>query len=96
MSQTTTEFLDRLRQYIQEEASAQYKTLECQWSHPLPEWVAKGWAVKGLKVEDFKKGVIRLSCKTNYFRFRDGDLIVLHRGNPQDENALHRDSRHEG
>jgi len=96
MSQSTKEFFERLRQYIQEEASAQYKTLERQWSHPLPERVAKGWAIEGLKIEDFQKGIIRLSCQTNDSRFREGDLIVLHRGNPRDENALHCDLQYDG
>src|SRR3972149_6715 len=96
MSQSTAEFLDRLRQYIQDEASAQYKALESQWSHPIHERVAKGWAIEGLKVEDFQKGIIRLSCQTNDSRFREGDLIVLHRGNPRDENALHCDLQYDG
>jgi hypothetical protein len=40
MSQTTIEFLERLRQYIQNETSTQYKELERQWAHPLYEMVA--------------------------------------------------------
>ena len=96
MSQTTTEFLDRLRRYIQEEASAQYKTLERQWSYPLHQRVAKGWAIEGLSVQGFKDGIIRLTCQTNDSRFREGDLIILHRGNPQDANALHCDLQYDG
>ena len=96
MSQTTTEFLVRLRQYIQEEASAQYRALEHQWSYPLSDRVAKGWAIEGVKIEDFQKGIIRLSCQTNESRFREGDLIVLHRGNPRDENSLHCDLQYDG
>ena len=96
MSQTTTEFLDQLRRYIQEEASAQYKTLERQWSYPLHQRVAKGWAIEGLSVQGFKDGIIRLTCQTNDSRFREGDLIILHRGNPQDANALHCDLQYDG
>jgi hypothetical protein len=29
-------------------------------------------------------------------RFREGDLVVLHRGNPRDENALHCDLQYDG
>jgi hypothetical protein len=36
-AQSTTEFIERLRRYIQDEASAQYKTLEGQWSYRLEE-----------------------------------------------------------
>jgi len=96
MSQTSTEFLERLRQYIQDETSAQYKALERQWAHPLHERVAKGWAIEGLKVEGFKDHIIRLTCQTNDSRFREGDLIVLHRGNPYDMNALHCDLQYDG
>jgi DNA replication ATP-dependent helicase Dna2 len=96
MSQSTTEFLERLRQYTQDEASAQYQTLERQWSHPLHERVAKGWAIEGLRVQGFQKGIIRLACQTNDSRFREGDLIVLHRGNPKDPNALHCDLQYDG
>lgn len=96
MSHSTTEFLERLRQYIQDEASAQYKTLERQWSHPLQERVAKGWAIEGLSVQGFKDNLIRLTCQTNDSRFREGDLIVLHRGDPRDANALHCDLLYDG
>jgi hypothetical protein len=71
MSQSTTEFLERLHQYIQDEASAQYRTLERQWAHPLHERVAKGWAIEGLSIQDFKDNIIRLTCQTNNSRFRD-------------------------
>lgn len=96
MSQSTTEFLERLRQYIQDETSAQYKELERQWLRPLHERVAKGWSIEGLKVVGFKDGIIRLICQTNDSRFREGDLIVLHRGNPQDADALHCDLQYDG
>ena len=96
MSQSAAEFLVRLRQYIQEEASAQYKALEHQWAYPLNERVAKGWAIEGVKIEDFQRGIIRLSCQTNESRFREGDLIVLHRGNTRDENSLHCDLQYDG
>lgn len=96
MSQTTVEFLEKLRQYIEREANTQYKQLERQWSFPLSERVAKGWAIEGVKVEDYQKQVIRLSCTTNDSRFREGDLIVLHRGNPRDPDALHCELEYDG
>lgn len=93
---STTEFLERLRQYIQDEANAQYKALEQQWARPLHERVAKGWAIEGLSIQGFKDSIIRLTCQTNDSRFREGDLIVLHRGNPQDADALHCDLQYDG
>jgi DNA replication ATP-dependent helicase Dna2 len=96
MAQSTTEFLLRLRKLVQDEAEAQLKTLTRQWSHPLQERVARGWAIEGLYVQQVLNGIIRLTCATNDSRFREGDLIVLHRENPRDENALHCDLQYDG
>jgi DNA replication ATP-dependent helicase Dna2 len=97
MSQTTVEFLEKLRQFVTSEANTQYKQLERQWSAPLAERVARGWAIEGVRAEDFRNNIIHLSCDTNDSRFREGDLIVLHRGNPRDEeNVLHCDLQYDG
>lgn len=86
---STTDLLNRLKHFVQAEADTQFAALDKQWSRPLSERVSKGWAIEGLNVERFEKGLIRLRCDTNDSRFREGDLLVLHRGNPQDPNALH-------
>src|SRR5512139_3074542 len=97
MSQTTLEFLENLRHFVESEANTQYRQLERQWSAPLAERVAKGWAIEGVRVEDFKNNLLHLSCATNESRFREGDLVVLHRGNPRDEEtALHCDLQFDG
>jgi DNA replication ATP-dependent helicase Dna2 len=97
MSQTTIEFLEKLRHFVRSEANIQFKQLERQWSSPLAERVAKGWAIEGVRVDDFRNNIIHLSCATNESRFREGDLIVLHRGNPrEDETALHCDLQYDG
>jgi DNA replication ATP-dependent helicase Dna2 len=93
---STPDLLEKLRKYIQEEADTQFQHMIHQWSRPLQERVSKGWAIEGLHVEQFKDGIARLTCATNDSRFREGDLIVLHRGNPQDENALHFDLEYDG
>jgi DNA replication ATP-dependent helicase Dna2 len=97
MSQTTLEFLESLRHFVESEANTQYKQLERQWSAPLAERVAKGWAIEGVRIDDFKNNLLQLSCATNESRFREGDLVVLHRGNPRDdETALHCDLQYDG
>lgn len=88
---SATRFLQRLRQVVEEEASAQWQALQRQWSCPLGERVAKGWAIEGLRVIGFEQNILRMTCDSNYSRFREGDLVVLHRGNPQDPDALHLD-----
>ncbi|MEJ5223819.1 MAG: AAA domain-containing protein, partial [Anaerolineales bacterium] len=85
-----------LQQFVQNEADAQYQALDRQWSRPLGERVAKGWAIEGLRVVGFEKNIARLHCDTNQSRFREGDLVVLHQGNPRDENALHFDLYYDG
>ena len=96
MPQSTTKFLLRLRKLVQDEAEAQLETLTRQWSRSLQERVARGWAIEGLHVQHVQNGIIRLTCATNDSRFREGDLVLLHRANPRDENALHCDLQYDG
>lgn len=96
MNTSTPEFLQKLRKFVQNEADAQYRALEKQWSHPLQERVAKGWAIEGLRIERMKNDIARLSCGTNDSRFREGDLVLLHRGDPHDPQALHCDLQYDG
>ncbi|GIV64283.1 MAG: hypothetical protein KatS3mg045_1622 [Bellilinea sp.] len=93
---TAAELLHRLRQYVQREAQAQAEALSKQWAYPLAERVARGWAIEGLEVESFKNEILRMHCITNDSRFREGDLMVLHRGNPADPNALHVELQYDG
>ena len=93
---STTEFLLRLRQFVQREADAQHRVLQLQWSRQIQERVARGWAIEGLRVEQFKNNIARLVCATNASRFREGDLVILHRGNPYDENAQHCELQYDG
>lgn len=86
---STADLLNRLRYFVQAEAETQFSALDKQWSRPLSERVSKGWAIEGLRVVHFEKGLIQLHCDTNDSRFREGDLLVLHRGNPKDSNTLH-------
>jgi DNA replication ATP-dependent helicase Dna2 len=96
MSQSTADFMLRLRNFVQEEAEMQRETLVRQWAQPVSDRVAKGWAVEGLSVKKFQNGIARLGCVTNDSRFREGDLVVLHRGDPRNENALHCDLQYDG
>lgn len=93
---STADLLNRLRYFVRSEAETQYAALDQQWSTPLSERVAKGWAIEGLRVERFEKGLISLRCDTNDSRFREGDLLVLHHGKPKDPNALHIELQYDG
>lgn len=62
----------------------------------LSERVARGWAIEGVEIIHCNDSLIKLSCTTNESRFREGDLILLHRGNPQDSEALHLELEYDG
>jgi DNA replication ATP-dependent helicase Dna2 len=96
MPQPISDFLQKLRQFVEDEAEAQFSALAWQWSRSLQDRVAHGWAIEGLRIEHFQNGILRLSCTTNNSRFREGDLVVLHQNNPQDEDALHLDLQYDG
>jgi len=56
----------------------------------------KSWAIEGLHIEHFEKGLIQLRCDTNDSRFREGDLLILHHGGPKDTDALHVELQYDG
>jgi len=81
--------LRRLRQLVQSEAETQRIELERQWSLPLYERVGRGLAIEGLHLEALQPpGLARLTCASNESRFREGDYLVLHRGDPAGPEAL--------
>ena len=96
MPVSTAVFLQRLRNFVQEEAETQRLELMHQWASPLQERVARGWAIEGLRFEAFQYPIARFTCITNDSRFREGDLVVVHRGDPRDENAQHFDLQYDG
>lgn len=57
-----------------------------------------GWAIEGLRLvkANERSRLLYLACDTNDSRFREGDLLVLHRGNPRDPNALHVELEYDG
>jgi DNA replication ATP-dependent helicase Dna2 len=95
---STTDLLERLRSYVQSQAEAQYESLARQWARPLGERVARGWAIEGLSLAEEAKGIIRLTCARNDSRFREGDLMSLHRPGepPRNPNALHVELQYDG
>lgn len=77
------ELLERLRQLILQDAQEQQAELERQWARPLHERVYKGLALKDLRwLESRENNVVIMACDFNESRFREGDMLILHRGNP--------------
>lgn len=88
--------LQRLKTYIQTEAKAQYDAIQSQWAKPLPVRVARGWAIEDVRIEQFYGQTLKMRCQRNDSRFREGDLIALHRGNPAGQEVLHLDLEFDG
>jgi DNA replication ATP-dependent helicase Dna2 len=88
--------LQRLKNTIQSEAEAQYNAIKAQWAKPLPVRVARGWAIEDVRIAQFNGQILSLHCQRNYSRFREGDLIALHRGNPAGQEVLHLDLEFDG
>jgi DNA replication ATP-dependent helicase Dna2 len=89
--------LKRLRDQVLSERDAQRRQLLDQWSLPLGERVARGLAIDGLHLHSLQPGeTFTLACQRNDSRFREGDLLVLHRGDPQDPGALQCSLEHDG
>jgi hypothetical protein len=93
---STQDLLKRLKHYVLSEAKAQHDAITEQWSQPLAVRVARGWAIEGVSVVSNQNHLLKLHCETNNSRFREGDLIVLHHGNPQGPEALHLDLEYDG
>lgn len=55
----------------------------------MAERVARGYAIEGLDVTSIRpNGTLLLSCQTNDSRFREGDFLVIHRGDPETPERL--------
>ena len=81
--------LIRLRQLVRIESEIQHFDLSRQWARPLAERVASGRAIEGLQVRRANPdGTALLACQSNESRFREGDFLVLHRGDPQGQEAI--------
>lgn len=93
---STADLLRRLQAHVRSEAETQYEALERQWSRPLAERVAKGWAIEGLHFVQRKNGILCMACYNNDSRFREGDLVVLHHGSPMETEALHLELQYDG
>ena len=80
--------LQRLKTFIRREYETQRYELEKQWALPLAQRVRQGYAIEALSLRSLKGNALKLDCQTNDSRFRDGDLLVLHRGNPKGPETI--------
>jgi hypothetical protein len=73
---TVSEFLDRLRRLVIDEALTAKQNLLELWSQPLAARVRQGRAIEGLRVVKVgQDGRIELACDRNQARFREGNAV---------------------
>lgn len=88
MSTDPLTFLSRLRTFIDREFDLQRRAIEHQWSQPISERVLLGVAIQDIQVDHINRHkTAHLTCPANDSRFREGDLIVIHQGDPEDKFA---------
>jgi DNA replication ATP-dependent helicase Dna2 len=80
---SSADFLRRLRRLVLDEADSQRQQIVQTWSKPISERVAQGDAIEGVQVVSITpEGIVELACHRNVSRFREGDILLLNRGNP--------------
>lgn len=85
-SLSPADFLRQLRRLVLDEADSARQQLAQIWSRPLVARVADGDAIEGVQiVRVTPEGVVELACQRNMSRFREGDVLLLNRGNPFEE-----------
>lgn len=83
---SSADFLRRLRRLVLDEADSQRQQILQTWSKPVSERVAQGDAIEGVQVVSVTpEGIAELACTRNVSRFREGDILLLNRGNPFEE-----------
>jgi DNA replication ATP-dependent helicase Dna2 len=81
--------IHNLEEFILSEQQARSTELRRLWARPLAERVLNGRAIENLSVEQVGgDGTVRLRCPTNESRFREGDYLTLHRGDPTGQESL--------
>lgn len=87
--QQVKSFLNGLRKLVEDETVTARENVYHTWSKPLRARVAEGRAVDELRLVHVQRhGGVRLVCKKNDSRFREGDILCLHRGDPFAASAV--------
>jgi DNA replication ATP-dependent helicase Dna2 len=78
-----TAFLRQLRQTVRDESASIRKQIHQQWAQSVAARVAEGHAIDGVRVVASRQdGALLLGCDQNDSRFREGDILLLNRGDP--------------
>jgi hypothetical protein len=82
-------YLARAEKLVKDEREASKRRVFSIWMKPIPERVASGHAVEGVRITGTAPdGGIHLSCARNQSRFREVDILCLNRGDPFSQPRL--------
>jgi DNA replication ATP-dependent helicase Dna2 len=82
-------FLRELYRLVLDEAATVRQQIFQVWSKPVSARVAEGLAIEGLRIIRVEpNGTFALACDRNSSRFREGDVLLLNRGDPFAEPRL--------
>lgn len=77
-----------LKAFINKEADAQVEQIREMWEKPLKERVRAGEAIANITVvHNYSGERLTLRCSENHSKFRVGDYLRLHQGNPDGRNV---------
>lgn len=83
------DFLHHLRRLVLDETASVRQQIFHIWSKPVQARVADGLAIEGVRiVQVAPSGTIELVCDRNASRFREGDVLLLNRGNPFEQPGI--------
>ncbi len=80
--------LNELRQFVEDEHKANIEKINEVWEKPLQQKLARGESQKLQQVQRIDNNHLLLMLGDNESRFREGDMICLHSGEPKEKCYL--------
>lgn len=76
-------FIAELARLVRADAAEAQRQIADSWARPLAERVAAGRAIADVRIVAVRPdGLLTLACPANESRFREGDVLLLSRGDP--------------
>jgi len=76
------EFIEALKHFVNIEYETQTTQIRKIWQQPLKARVTEGEAIADVEVVEVTGDRAKLLCRENLSKFREGDRLLLNRGDP--------------
>ncbi|MGC8879744.1 MAG: hypothetical protein ACP5R2_11010 [Anaerolineae bacterium] len=76
------DFIAALKEFVNVEYEIQVREVLRMWQQPLGTRVAEGKAIADVEVVQVSWDYAVLHCEENISKFREGDMLLLNRGDP--------------